>query len=127
MNLYKRQNFKNALQGVAEGKETIERNFRFGALSLGEIPKDGTRFLTLRLACFKYGSIQQWKDFLYEPEIVWVRADRMVLSGFERIESGDFYIEYSQSWMVIIHDVQIDKFEINVSPASLAQASGIAD
>lgn len=105
---------KMRCRGVAEGKETIEKNFRFGALSLGEIPKDETRFRTLRLACFKYGSIRQWKDYLYEPEIVWVRADRMMLTGFERVESGDFYIEYSQSWMIIIHEVQIEKFEINM-------------
>ena len=105
--------------GVAQERDTIESKFKYGLLSMGEAPRDETRYRTLRLACFKHGSIQQWSEYLYEPELVWIRADRIMLSGFERIHSGEYYVEYSQSWMIIITDNQIEKFEFKTKSDAL--------
>ncbi|BBB61178.1 hypothetical protein UNDKW_2905 [Undibacterium sp. KW1] len=111
---------KMRCMGVAQDRDTIESKFRYGLLSMGEAPKDEVRFRTLRLACFKHGSIQQWSEYLYEPELVWIRADRFMLSGFERIQSGDYHVEYTQSWMIIITDNQNEKFAFKASAEALA-------
>ncbi|MFZ6871182.1 hypothetical protein ACO0LF_03845 [Undibacterium sp. Di27W] len=101
---------KMRCMGVAQGRETIEKNFKYGILSLGEAPRDETRYRTLRLACFKFGSILQWSEYLYEPQLVWIKGDRLMLSGSERVQSGEYYIEFSQSWMIKLHDKQLDIF-----------------
>jgi hypothetical protein len=41
---------------------------------------------------------------LYEPRLLWMNEDKFVLTGFERIGTGDNAADYAQSWLCKLGD-----------------------
>lgn len=39
---------------------------------------------------------------LYDPHVIWINEERMVLAGFERVEQEGRIIDYAQSWLCLI-------------------------
>src|SRR4051812_4361479 len=55
---------------------------------------------SLRIAQFRQLEDQSGHiETLYEPQLLWIRGDRLVLSGFEKVISDGNRIDYAQSWL----------------------------
>ncbi|MBC3876798.1 hypothetical protein H8K38_03135 [Undibacterium sp. FT79W] len=70
----------------------------FGELSMSTTSDQGLHRV-VRLARFVRGVS---KYTLFEPQILWLEGDRMMLSGFERVETERGDVEYAQSWLCIL-------------------------
>ncbi len=44
----------------------------------------------------------QSREELYEPHVIWVNEERMVLAGFERVAHEGRFVDYAQSWLCMI-------------------------
>jgi len=69
-----------------------------GDLSISTTSDQGLHRV-VKLAWFVRGLSQYT---LFEAQILWLEADRMILSGFERVETERGDVEYAQPWLCIM-------------------------
>ena len=98
---------KMRLRGIAIPKKRLLDRFNcgnFGELAICETNDQGLHRLT-RVARFTSGSSGQYESTLFDPHILWVEGERMVITGFERVKTEEGMVDYAQSWLCIQGDV----------------------
>lgn len=86
--------------GVVIPKRLLpEQPERRGELSVVETREQNLNRL-VRLAKCLYGTPPREAEMvLYDPQLLWVNEDRLVITGFERVTKEGQEVDYAQSWL----------------------------
>ncbi len=91
-------------KGIAIPKRHLFDRFNrgaFGELSISESTDQGLHRMVKRAKFTR----DMYSEILFDVNILWMEADRFVLTGFERSSTPLGEVEYAQSWLCIAGDV----------------------
>jgi len=96
---------KMRVRGVQIPRRELAGRFsipRAGELSITETTDQGLHRLA-RIARFTYGGEHQSTDTLYDPNLLWWKDGRFVLTGFERVQNDQGQlVDFAQSWLFFL-------------------------
>jgi hypothetical protein len=76
-----------------------------GVLEVIDVRDEGvSRHVKVARLTVVIGSIRR-QDILYDPTLIWMSAGRLTLAGFERVKIDGQTVNYAQSWLCMIEQM----------------------